>query len=88
METALTSALTQSPVAPFLGVPMWAVAVIIIWSLIWKGIALWKAARLSHKWWFIIVLVLNTLGIVEIIYIFFVAKKYTVETERVETPRV
>jgi uncharacterized protein YpmS len=49
-----------------------------VWSLIWKGLALWKAARLSSKWWFIILLLVNTLGILEIIYFFFVSKKEAV----------
>lgn len=56
---------------------------LLIWSLAWKGVALWKSARLSHKWWFIIILLANTVGILEIIYIYFVARKYTVE-EKVE----
>jgi len=46
-----------------------------IWSLVWKGIALWKAARLSHKNWFIALLIVNTLGLLEIVYIFLVARK-------------
>ena len=53
------------------------------WIIVWKGMALWKASRLSHKWCFIIILVANTIGILEIIYIYFVARKYTVE-EKVE----
>lgn len=53
---------------------------IFIWTQPWKGVALWKAAQLSHKKWFILLLVINTLGILEIIYIFFIAKKYSVET--------
>lgn len=84
METSLTSILSQSQAVPFIQVAPWIVALILVWSLIWKGIALWKAARLSNKWWFIILLVVNTIGILEIIYIYFVAKKYTVETEKVE----
>ncbi len=51
-----------------------------LWTLPWKGVALWKAARLSHKRWFVILLVVNTLALLEIFYIFFVARKYTVET--------
>lgn len=81
METQITSLLSQSQLVSFLNVAPWVVAVLLVWSLIWKGLALWKAARLSSKWWFIILLVINTLGILEIIYIFFVARKYTVETE-------
>lgn len=60
------------------------VALAIIWSLVWKGLALWKAAGLRHKYWFIAIFVINTLGILEIIYYFFVAKKYKVEV--VEKP--
>lgn len=45
-------------------------ALIVVWGLIWKGLALWKAAKASSKSWFIIILVLNTFGILEIIYIF------------------
>lgn len=59
--------------------PNWALLA-VLWSLPWKGVALWKAARLSHKNWFIAILIINTLGLMEIYYIFFVAKKFTVET--------
>ena len=48
---------------------------LMLWSLVWKGIALWKAGRLGQKVWFVILLVVNTAGILEIIYIFAVAKK-------------
>ena len=50
----------------------------VLWSIPWKGVALWKSARLSHKKWFIALLIVNTFGILEIIYIFWVAKKYQV----------
>ncbi len=59
--------------------PIWLIVVIAIWSIIWKGIALWKAAQLSHKKWFIILLIANTIGILDIIYIRFIARKYNVE---------
>lgn len=48
---------------------------LVLWTLPWKGIALWKAARLYHKWWFVALLILNTLAILEIIYLFFVVPK-------------
>ncbi len=62
-------------------IPTWLIALVILWTIPWKGWALWKAARLSHKKWFVALLIINTLGILEIIYIYFVAKKYTVEVE-------
>lgn len=50
------------------------VALLVLWSLAWKGLALWHAARRGQYWWFIILALVNTLGILEIIYLFFVAK--------------
>ena len=62
------------------GFPIWLIILLILWTIPWKGMALWKAAQLSQKKWFIILLVLNTFGILEIIYLRFIARKYTVET--------
>ncbi|MFQ6049862.1 MAG: DUF5652 family protein [Candidatus Paceibacterales bacterium] len=53
----------------------WIIWLIILWVLPWKGVALWKAAKNAHKWWFVALLVLNTLGFLPIIYIFFFSKK-------------
>jgi len=50
--------------------PVWLLLLITAWTLAWKGIALWKSARLKQPVWFIIMLVINTLGILEIVYIF------------------
>ncbi len=51
------------------------ILVAIIWTVIWKGYALWLAARNGHKYWFIALLILNTLGILEIVYIFAFGRK-------------
>lgn len=69
----------MDPITLLNSVPVWLMATVILWTIPWKGVALWKAAQLSHKKWFIILLVVNTFGILDIIYIFFVARKYTVE---------
>ena len=45
--------------------------VILGWSIFWKGMALWRAARNRHLIWFIALLVVNTLGLLEIAYIFY-----------------
>lgn len=45
-------------------------SMVLLWSLAWKGLALWKAARKSDKWWFVALLVINLLGILEILYYF------------------
>ena len=41
---------------------------VAVWSLYWKYKALWKAAHLGHRGWFIALLIINTLGILEILY--------------------
>lgn len=49
-------------------------AVLILWSLIWKALALWHAAQRRDLWWFVAILILNSAGILEIVYLLFVAK--------------
>lgn len=45
------------------------VIVVVLWTIFIKGFALWHAARNTQKWWFISILVLNTVGILEVIYL-------------------
>lgn len=70
---------TVNGISSLLGIhPLW-IALALIWTLIWKGLALWRAATLHQKPWFIAMLVINTLGILEIVYLFLIARKYRVE---------
>jgi len=48
---------------------------LIIWDLIWKCIALWKAGRNDQVVWFVVLFILSTAGILPIIYIFFFQDK-------------
>ena len=47
----------------------------LIWTLYWKGRSLWKAAQAGDRNWFIALLIINTLGILEILYIYIFSKK-------------
>jgi hypothetical protein len=51
-----------------------ALAIVALWSLFWKGLALWHAARRGEAWWFVAILLINTLGLIEIFYLFGCAK--------------
>ena len=51
------------------------VALLVLWELIWKGNGLWHAARNNAPGWFIAILLLNTLGILPILYIYVFAPK-------------
>lgn len=53
---------------------MW-LGLIVVWEIAWKGIALWKAGRNKQLGWFVVMLILNTLGILEIVYLIFFAKR-------------
>lgn len=47
---------------------------VLAWSIFWKGMALWKSARNSQKYWFVALLIFNTLGVLELIYLKFFSK--------------
>jgi len=56
----------------------WVLA-IVLWQIPWKGWALWKAARVNDKSWFIALLLLQTLAVLDILYIFVFSKKKLLE---------
>lgn len=58
----------------FIADNQWLILITLLWVLPWKGYALWIASKREDKWWFIALFLLNTLAILEIIYLFFVAK--------------
>jgi hypothetical protein len=56
--------------------------ILALWTLPWKMYALWTAVKSGHKSWFIALVILNTFGILEIIYIFLIAKKKLSEMKK------
>lgn len=51
------------------------IVLVVLWTLPWKGFALWRAAHRNDTWWFVVFLVVNTAGILEIAYLLFTRKK-------------
>jgi len=49
----------------------WIIIFILVWTLPWKGVALWRAARNGHFRWFWALILINSLAILDIIYILF-----------------
>ena len=64
MSIGMMAGLYEAPGTMILGVVL-----IAIWTLIWKGFALWNSARNEQKGWFIAILILNTMGLLPIIYL-------------------
>ena len=56
-----------------------AIVLSVTWELVWKLLALWKAARNNNLGWFICLALLNTVGILPIMYILMNRKKETAE---------
>lgn len=50
----------------------------VLWTIPWKGVALWRASRQGEKAWFVLLLVINTLAVLEILYIFVFSKRKNV----------
>jgi len=63
-----------SGMAATFGMNVWLFSIILLWSLVWKLFAFWKSARRGDKIWFIVLAVVNTVGILEILYIFVFSK--------------
>ena len=60
---------------------LWIIYLVVLWTLPWKGIALWKSAQKRDLVWFVILLIFNTLAILEILYIFIFSKKLKEKSE-------
>jgi len=52
----------------FLSANPW-VFLLLIWIIIWKGLALWQSAQKGQKIWFIAIMIVNTMGLLEIAYL-------------------
>lgn len=61
-------------IAAQLGMTTWLLVIIVLWTGIWKLLALWKSARNNHLAWFIVMAIVNTMGILPILYIFVFSK--------------
>jgi hypothetical protein len=57
------------------------IIILAIWIIPWKIYAVWLAARHNQKIWFIALLILNTVSILEIFYVFKIAKKSWAEVK-------
>jgi len=49
--------------------------ILALWAIPWKIYAVWLACKHNQKKWFVVLLLINTVGILEIFYIFKIAKK-------------
>jgi hypothetical protein len=77
--------LTQ--LSSLLGISVWIIILVAVWSAIWKLLALWKSARKKHLAWFIVLALINTCGILEILYIYVFSNMKLGKEAVEETPK-
>jgi len=80
--TLLNSPLSVSTMNTFL--PF--ILVLVIWIITIKGYVLWFSARGNQKWWFIALLIINTFGLLEIIYLIWFRPKKGDKQEEESSP--
>jgi methionyl-tRNA synthetase len=86
---ALTASTSTHPLFPvaLLAILLPLIIVAVLWTIVLKGFALWYAARGGQKGWFIALLIINTLGILELVYlIWFRPKGATPASETLASP--
>ncbi len=59
-------------------------AIVFIWEMTWKGIGMWKASQKNQVAWFIAMLVLYTVGILPILYIYVFSKMNFNKAKRID----
>jgi hypothetical protein len=65
----------SNPFGQFNALEIFVFVLMMAWSLFWKGWALWRAANQKQKIWFICFLIINTVGLLEILYLFVFSKE-------------
>jgi len=56
-------------------------SIFLLWVLVWKGVALWKSARKGSVLWFVVLMTVNTVSVLEILYVLVLHKIDTSKQE-------
>lgn len=56
-------------------IPIEIIVLLAIWSLFWKGYALWRAGRNKQSIWFTVLFIFESIGLLPMIYLKFFQKK-------------
>jgi hypothetical protein len=76
---------SPSSITPLMLMGIFALGILVVWALVLKVLAVWYSARAGQKGWFIVLLVVNTMGILELIYFIWFRPK-TTDSESVVVP--
>ena len=59
---------------------------VLILDTVLKAWAMWRAARMEKKYWFMMLLITNSAGILPIIFLFMTKKEYGEKIKRLSPP--
>ncbi len=62
--------------------------VVQIWDLIWKGFALWRAARRRDTLWFVLLILINSAGLLPVFYLFYISPDRKKKVLKVKAPGI
>jgi hypothetical protein len=48
---------------------------LMVWTMIWKGLSLWRAGRKNDMVWFVVLFLVSTVGILDIVYFYHISKR-------------
>jgi hypothetical protein len=82
MNAPMLAIIAGNVKTPLMALIIAMVVVLAIWDGVWKLIALWKCARHGQMAWFICLAILNTVGILPILYILLFQKTAPSEPPR------
>lgn len=66
----------------YIGLMLFIMLPLLVWTLYWKYQALWLAAKKDSRGWFLAMLIINTVGILEILYIYVFSKEEKNKSEK------
>ena len=75
----------NNPVIETLFQNQYFIILLVLWEIIWKGLAVWKSAKRNEKAFFIAILIFNTFGLLPICYLIYrylTEKKVSIKTRK------
>ena len=58
------------------------------WDLIWKSFALWRAARNKDIFWFVLLILINSAGLLPAFYLFYMSKTSHKKVIHIKMPSI
>ncbi len=59
-----------------------------VWDLIWKSLALWRAARNRDIFWFVLLILINSAGLLPAFYLFYMSKNPKKKIIHIKLPSI